>query len=252
MLGAGLGHREHREVFPLAPAPLRRAAGSRKNACERNAAKRLRRDGRREHPHLKRLVVEDAVASNGPPSRLLQELDRRFTPGEDGGRRYRLLNGVPLNDAQFDLEVNFLECWETTPQGRARHFSWVTDREITESNGEALMRAGRARWRIENEPFNTLKHQGDGFAHHVGHGKRPRATGFAGLTRLAFLIDPIQQRCGALFGAARERAGRPKYFWERLRRLFLACFIPGWEARYRASACGYHRTALAPFDPSCP
>ncbi len=277
MLGAVLVHPEHREVFPLAPEPILRADGSRKNDCERNAAKRLLRDVRREHPHLKLLVVEDALASNGPHIRLLQELDLRFvlgvkpgdhaelfhwvasvmatrvveTQGEDGvRRRYRFLNGVPLNDANFDLEVNFLECWETTPKGRERHFSWVTDIKITESNVEALMRAGRARWRIENETFNTLKNQGYGFEHNFGHGKRHLATVFSGLTMLAFLIDQIQQRCCALFGAAREREGRPKYFWERLRRLFLEFFITGWEALYQAIAFGHHPTELAPFDTS--
>jgi hypothetical protein len=35
-------------------------------------------------------------------------------------------------------------------------FSLVTDLENTEDNVYDLMRAGRARWRIENETFNTL------------------------------------------------------------------------------------------------
>ncbi len=277
VLGAVLAHPAHREVFPLAPEPILRADGARKNDCERNAAKRLLRDVRREHPHLKLLVVEDALASNGPHIRLLRELDMRFvlgvkpgdhaelfdrvasspatrvveTQGEDGARRrYRFLNGVPLNDANFDLEVNFLEYWETGPKGREQHFCWVTDLAVTASNAEALMRAGRARWRIENETFNTLKNQGYGFEHNFGHGKRHLATVFAGLTMLAFLIDQIQQRCCALFQAAREREGRPTYFWERLRRLFLEFFIPGWEALYRAMAFGYRRTELVPFDTS--
>jgi len=40
------------------------------------------------------------------------------------------------------------------------HFSWVTDIPISESNLMLLMRGGRARWKIENETFNTLKNQG--------------------------------------------------------------------------------------------
>jgi len=31
------------------------------------------------------------------------------------------------------------------------------------------MWAGRARWRIENETFNTLKNQGYGFERNFGH-----------------------------------------------------------------------------------
>jgi hypothetical protein len=46
-------------VFPLAPEPILKQDGARKNDCERNAAKRLLTDLRREHPHLKLIVVED-------------------------------------------------------------------------------------------------------------------------------------------------------------------------------------------------
>ena len=30
---------------------------------------------------------------------------------------FRYLNDVPLNDTHFELEVNFLEYWETRPNG---------------------------------------------------------------------------------------------------------------------------------------
>jgi len=178
MLGAVLVHPERREAFPLAPEPILREDGSERNDCERNAAKRLLPRVRREHPHLRLLVVEDALASNGPHIRMLGELDMRFvlgvkpgdhqflfdwvkaTPGtqafervDAGGvtRRCRFLNGAPLNDANFGLEVNFPECRESRPGKDERCFSWVTDIEVTEENAEALMRAGRARWRIGNE-----------------------------------------------------------------------------------------------------
>ena len=48
------------------------------------------------------------------------------------------------------------------------------------------MRAGRARWRIENETFNPLKNHGD----HFGHGNRHLATVCAYLMMRAFFIDP--------------------------------------------------------------
>ncbi len=276
MLGAVLVHPEHREVFPLAPEPILRADGAKKNDCERHAAKRLLRDVRREHPHLKLLVVEDALASNGPHIRLLEELNLRYVlgvkPGDhgelfhwvdataatrivemerDGSRfRFRFLNGVPLNEANFDLEVNFLECWETRPNGRTLHFSWVTDLEVTAANAYDVMRAGRARWRIENETFNTLKNQGDGFEHNFGHGRRHLATVFAHLTMLAFLIDQVQQRCCALFQAARAEAGGSKALWEQLRVLFLGFHVRDWETLYQALAFGYCGPDLVPFDTS--
>ena len=276
LLGAVLVHPRQREVFPLAPEPIVKGDGARKNDCERNAAKRLLKDMRREHPHLKLAVVEDGLASNGPHIELLKQLDMRFIlgakPGDhahlfqwveatpatkvveivdtDGVRhRFRYLNGAPLNDANFELEVNFLEYWEFKPNGKQRHFSWVTDLPIDNSNVMDLMRAGRARWRIENETFNTLKNQGYRFEHNFGHGEKHLATVFAYLMMLAFLIDQIQQRCCRLFQAAQAKAGRPRYFWEQLRALFLQLFIPDWETLYRALAFG-HRSELVLYDTS--
>ena len=276
LLGAVLVHPRHREVFPLAPEPIAKEDGKRKNDCERNAARRLLGDVRREHPRLRLIVVEDALASNGPHVKLLRELDMRFVlgvkPGDhahlfqwvdtsletrefettdaDGARRrFRFLNGAPLNDAHFELEVNFPECWEKRPGRRERHFSWVTDLRITESNALALTRAGRARWRIENETFNTLKNQGYGFEHNFGHGGKHLATVFAHLMMLAFLIDQVRQRCCRLFRAAKSKAGRARYFWERLRSLFLTHVVPDWETLYRAIAFG-HRSPLVIHDTS--
>jgi hypothetical protein len=63
VLGAVIVHPEQKVVIPLAPEPITRQDGASKNDCERNAAKRLLADLRREHPHLKLIVVEDALAS---------------------------------------------------------------------------------------------------------------------------------------------------------------------------------------------
>ena len=81
MLGAVLVHPDKREVFPLAPEPIVKGDGAKKNDCERNAAKRLLSDVRREHPHLKLVVVEDALASNGPHIKHLKWLGLRFILG---------------------------------------------------------------------------------------------------------------------------------------------------------------------------
>jgi hypothetical protein len=56
-----------------------------------------------------------------------------------------------------------------------------------------IMRVGRARWRIENETFNTLKNQGYHFEHNFGHGYKNLSVVFAVLMMLAFLVDQVQQ-----------------------------------------------------------
>ena len=48
MLGAVLVHPDKREVFALAPEPIVKGDGAKKNDCERNAAKRLLSDVRRD------------------------------------------------------------------------------------------------------------------------------------------------------------------------------------------------------------
>ena len=44
--------------------------GTTKNDCERNAAKRLLDDLRREHPHMKAVIVEGRLASSNCNGRL--------------------------------------------------------------------------------------------------------------------------------------------------------------------------------------
>jgi len=261
MLGAVLVHPDHKEVFPLAPEPILKPDGAKKNDCERNAAKRLLTDLRREHPHLKLIVVEDALASNAPHIRHLQALDFSFILGakqsdhtflfdwvetsaqrteasftdEHGVRhRFRYLNGVPLNDANFDLEINFLEYWEHAPDGTVTHFAWVTDIPIDDSNLMTLMRGARARWKIENETFNTLKNQGYHFEHNFGHGHQHLSTVLMHLMMLAFLIDQIQQHCCRLFQAAVTAAKSKTRLWRKLRNRFDLCLIPDWETLYRS------------------
>ena len=67
------------------------------------------------------------------------------------------------------------------------------------------MRAGRRRWAIENETFNTLKAQnGYNFEHDYGHGKNYLADVFPTLAMLAFLIDQVQLLCCGRFQKARD------------------------------------------------
>lgn len=81
ILGAVLVHPDRREVIPLAPEPIVKGDGVSKNDCERNAAKRLLSDLRREHPHLKVLIVEDSLAANFPHLSLLDSLKMQYIIG---------------------------------------------------------------------------------------------------------------------------------------------------------------------------
>lgn len=103
---------------------------------------------------------------------------------------------------------------------RGRHSPHVTDLKITRHNAWDLARGGRARWKIENETFNTLKNQGYQFEHNFGHGEMNLSVVFAMLMMLAFLADQVQQLCCPLFRAVWQKFGSKRALWDNLRSHF--------------------------------
>jgi hypothetical protein len=112
-------------------------------------------------------------------------------------------------------------------------FSWVTDLENTQDNVYDLMRTGRARWRIENETFNTLKNQGINLEHNYGLGKKNLSCIFT-IMMMAFLIDQIQQMNCWLFKEAKVKAGSKRYLRECIRSYFRIYQVDSVETIYRA------------------
>jgi hypothetical protein len=72
--------------------------------------------------------------------------------------------------------VNYLLYEQTDKRGRVTRWTWITNLPLGKSQVEKVMGAGRGRWKIENETFNTLKNQGYHFEHNYGHGERHLAT----------------------------------------------------------------------------
>jgi hypothetical protein len=265
MMSAVIAHPNHATVIPLCPEPIIKTDGATKNDCERNASERLYKDIRREHPHLRLIVTEDALGSNGPHIRLLQELDMRFilVVKPDGNKslfeflngierqeciysddkfsyKIQFVNGVPLSDSHSDLDVNFIEAWVYDNKGNQQyHNTWITDISITKTNAYCLFRGGRTKWKIENETFNTLKNQDYHFEHNYGHGKQHLSTVLVFLMMLAFLIDQIQQSCCGLFQMAWEKMKSKVRLWWRLRAYFTTQLINSWEDLWQAIACGH-------------
>ena len=250
MLGAAIIHPAVREVIPLMPEAIVKQEGTDKNDCERNAAKRFIAKLRQDHPHLKFIVTEDSLSSNAPHIETLHDhglhyilgveegdhalLFKHVQAAEQAGRltyyerhdraanvvhRFRFVNDVPLNASHGEVRVNFIEYWEIGAN-KSQHFSWVTDLWVSKCNVFELMRGGRARWKIENETFNTLKNQGYNFEHNYGHGEQNLSVVFAMLMMLAFLVDQTQQLCCALFQAVWAKLGSKRRLWERMRALF--------------------------------
>ena len=259
MLGACIVHPDQSNVIPLCPETIQNGDGSAKNDCERNATKRFIENFKREHPHLKVIILGDGIASNAPYIRLLEEHKMKYLLGAKPGdhqflfdvvdasgeteyheildergflHQFRYLNDRALNKSNLDVRVNFLEYMQTDPKGKETVFSWVTNIRITQSNVFALMKGGRARWKIENETFNTLKNLGYNFEHNYGHGQKYLSTILCLLMLLAFLIDQAQGIACGLFQAVKKQAGSFRVLWEKTRVLFEYVELASWKDLY--------------------
>jgi len=282
MVSAVIVHPDVQAVIPLGCEAIVKPDGATKNDCERNASQRLLERLRQQYPRLPMLVVEDGLGSNAPhirelrrqrmhfllgakpgdhpylDERLLQAYDEdRVTTLEWRDERQRLhslafINGLPLNASNADLLVNFLHYLVQDPDGGVQQvFSWVTDLTITRGNARELVRGGRARWKIENETFNTLKNQGYQFEHNFGHGEQYLSVVFAELMLLAFLIDQIQQLCCRLFQAVWAKLGSKRLLWDNLRSHFRHFVFDSFEQLYQVILHDLAKELPAPrFDSS--
>ncbi len=271
MLGGAFVHPDIKNVFPVAPEMIYQHDGHKKNDCELNASVRFMEDFRRDHPHLKTIILGDGLTSNGPNIKLLKTHNLRFIlvakPGNHKAlfdwttdnpalqkldrkersknktitHEFRWLNDVPLNDANFNLEVNVLHYTETKPGTKGKeptttNWTWVTDLPLDEGNVKNVMRAARTRWKIENETYQTLKSEaGNGYRleHNFGHGQQNLSHVFAYLAMLAFYLDQIVQHCCGMAQRAHERYPTKKYLWEAMRRIFTEYYLDSWETFYR-------------------
>jgi hypothetical protein len=106
-----------------------------------------------------------------------------------------------------------------------------------------IMQGARARWRIENETFNTLKNQGYHFEHNFGHGYEHLSVVFAELMMLAFLVDQVQQLCCPLFQEARAKWGSKRLLWEKMRALFFDYALASMRELFEALVYGLKKSA---------
>lgn len=259
MFGACVVHPDMRNVIPFCPEPILNQDGSTKNDCERNACKRFLENFRREHPHLKAILTGDGLTSTAPYIRMIEMSNLKYILGAKPGdhqflfeqlassqesvyheirtkdgylHQFMFLNKVSLNKSNQDVVVNVLEYRQTDNKGKETNFSWVTNIEINLTNVFKIMRGGRARWKIENETFNTLKNLGYNFEHNYGHGKKYLSTVFGLLMMLAFLLDQIQEICCALYNRCRKQLRTYRDLWMNMKVLFQRCALGDWESFY--------------------
>jgi len=261
VMAAALACPGMRQIIPMAPEPIENTDGETKQDCEINAAKRLVRKIRHDHPKLKIVITADSLHSKQPMVDVLKLHGMSFilvakpsdhktiyqwfsdfkAMGEiqriecqDLKKRthvYEWYNGLPLNDTKNADEVNYVEYTIVGKDGRINyHNSWVTDIVISKSNVENIVKGGRARWKIENEAFNTLKNQGYHLEHNFGHGQKALSYNLLLFNFLAFFMHQIFELTDTLYQRCRQTFTSRKEYWNQLRCTIRLHVFPSWQS----------------------
>ena len=257
---AAIVHPGIKQVIPLMPEAICNTDGSEKQDCEINGAKRLMKRIQKDHPRMTFIRTGDSLYAHTPfIKETLEQGDHylfAIKPGDhkaltktlksvvfsehreldEQGRKftYEWVNQQPLTADSDSIKVNVLRCRLTTIDKKTQESkttyigTWITDLSINEENIAHLVRGARARWRIENECFNTLKNQGYELDHNFGHGKKNLSFNFYILTLLAFFTQQIADLCDDSYQAARKKMGTLKGFWQDVRALFNRFLYESW------------------------
>lgn len=236
-----------KQVLPLAAEPIQNFDGSTKQDCEINAGKRIVHKIRSAHSKLRIIIVGDGLYSKQPFIDEIKQaamsyilvakpddhifLNQWFSDFQKMGETHRLeikdmkkgkhvyewVNDIPLNGTKDADNVNYFEYTMFKGDKATYHNSWVTDIPITRDNILELVKGGRARWKIENEAFNTLKNQGYHLEHNFGHGEKHLSYNLLLFNFLAFYTHQILELSDVHYQQCRGKFTSRKEFWNQLR-----------------------------------
>ena len=144
---------------------------------------------------------------------------------------YRCANKLHLNGDPAALEVNWCELTITREDTGAVLYknAFVTDFEVSDTTIEAIVRDGRARWKVENENNNVLKTKGYHIEHNFGHGHQHLASLLLSLNLLAFLFHTILDLVNEQYRAIRQKLGRRRTFFQDLEALLRYFTFETWD-----------------------
>jgi hypothetical protein len=238
------------QVLVVASEEIKKQDGKKKNDHELVAATRLVPLVKEAIGERKAIIGGDCLFANAPFIRLLQSNNLNFLFSIKEGYQgypyiqfnqlsqsnktkiwiqkdkthlshYEFANNLILNGQNQDIKVNFVRFKQTNLKtGEILTMEWITDIPLSIGNIQAVVKAGRARWKIENETFNTLKNQGYNYTHNFGHGKKYLAQNLAQLMLIAFTFDQMQHLLSPLFNKALTVCKSKKMLWLKLREIF--------------------------------
>lgn len=158
---------------------------------------------------------------------------------------YRFVNKVPLRDGQDAVEVNWCQITTTRPDGRVVYKNaFATDHEISRDNVQDIVKAGRARWKVENENNNTLKTKGYHLEHNFGHGNKYLSMLLLTLNLLAFLFHTVLGIVDTKYQLIRNKLVRRQTFFDDIRAITRYLCFKNWDEMLRFMMRGLELEAL--------
>lgn len=248
-----------RQVIPIMPEEIRAQDGEIKEDCETNAFKRFLAKFRKDHDKLGVIINGDALYATTPVINTIVDHKANYIFKIEEANHKTLINNVTsadkskietlslrknkliiqwVNDVELfsstKIRTNYMEAWELVPQrdgtNKSQYYGkWITDIKIASDNAKILIDAARARWKIENECFNSLKNQGYNMEHNYGHGSDNLGYNIYNFILLAFTMHQIHQLTDKLFQEMRAQFSRLGCMWEKIRNAAELLFFPSMD-----------------------
>jgi hypothetical protein len=147
---------------------------------------------------------------------------------------YRYTNNLPLHGGKDAMLVNWAELTITHEETDEVIYknAFITDFEVRENNVEAVVRDGRARWKIENENNNVLKTKGYHLEHNFGHGSQHLSSVLLSLNLLAFLFHTVMGLVDEKYRLLRQVLRKRQTFFQDVETLLRYFLFDSWDALF--------------------
>jgi hypothetical protein len=178
--------------------------------------------------HVALYEMVEFLAANG----VLGFYQKRRWNGEYGEiYTYRYANKLPLRGDQEAIDVNWCELTVTREDTSEQLYknAFCTDFVVLETTVEAIVRDGRARWKVENENNNVLKTKGYHLEHNFGHGSQHLASLLLTLNLLAFLFHTVLDLVDEKYRLLRQTLRTRRKFFQHIETLLCYIQFSSWD-----------------------
>jgi hypothetical protein len=178
--------------------------------------------------HVALYAMVDFLATSG----VLGAYQKRRWNGQYGEiYTYRYANTLPLRGDQDAIDVNWCELTITREDTGEQLYknAWITDFTVAETTVEAIVRDGRARWKVENENNNVLKTKGYHLEHNFGHGSQHLASMLLSLNLLAFLFHTVLDLVDENYRMIRQALRTRRKFFQHIDTLLCYFQFSTWD-----------------------